>query len=111
MSVPSWCRVGAKCICIDDGVHEEWLSPHIKYRDGLDGLTKGEIYTVRDTFFDEIEQSWRVRLVEIVRGTFMGIEDGYVSFRFRPLVSLEDDIATHFEHHLHNDHRAPETVA
>jgi hypothetical protein len=108
MTIPSWAVRGAKVVCVDDAEHNDWLSPGIMYFDGLDGLAKGQIYTVREVFFDEIERAWSVRLEEIVRGKFRGVEDGYNPCRFRPVVSQKDDLATHFEQYLKTDHRATE---
>lgn len=102
MSIPSWCRVGAKVVCVD-------ASPRVgaRARD-LDGLTRGVVYTIRSVFEEDGELC--LRLAEIVRPIRIedilenyGTENGFAATRFRPLVtrSQEQDIAEHFSHHLH----------
>lgn len=84
--------VGQKVVCIETSVDMGLIEPCEKYKNDLTGLTKGNIYTIRDVV------SWcnpwgryiiGVRLVEIVRPiqkawAELG-EAPYYYQRFRPL--------------------------
>lgn len=90
MSIPSWAKVGAKVVCVDDsydctGAGKEPL------------ITAGTVYTV-----ESISDPY-IRLLE-VEGAFSRY-GGYRWRRFRPLVtrSQEQDIAEHFARHLHQN--------
>lgn len=102
MTIPSWARVGAKVVCVDDYPDRYQRGP--QFFVGLDGLRKDGVYTIRDVVRSPYDGArWGLRLVEIVRK--VGPGDPYeVPFgieRFRPLVTIEDDIKTHFAQHLH----------
>lgn len=86
-------RVGMKVCCIDDVVHTEWHRPDIKYIGNLDGLRKGQVYTVRGMFMDHTEGRTMLRLVEIERNIWCGFEVGYSPLRFRPVVERKTDIS------------------
>jgi hypothetical protein len=86
-ALPSWARVGAKVVCINaDGFGCNWWGAY---------PVKGNQYTISgygpdfDTFM----------LAEI------GGNAEWSCYRFRPLVTLEEDIANHFQVHL--DHTTP----
>lgn len=85
-SLPSWARVGAKVVYVDD-------SPGDVY-DGTEPLLVGQVYILSAVSDEFSSPACRV------------VGDGLRSFefmrldRFRPLVTIEDDIATHFSQHL-----------
>lgn len=90
MTIPSWAKPGAKCVCVDD-------SPGVS--DGPK-LTIGQTYTIRDAYWSPAFGRLHVRLCELKgRVSFyrgLGIaEGGYRVDRFRPLVSRtqEQDVA------------------
>lgn len=84
-------RVGQKVVCVDDNpasgaAYASWRVIDI----GLNGLCKGQVYTVREiqVFLNRV----LIRLDEIRRpavGT-VKIELGYAPFRFRPAVDQFD---------------------
>lgn len=87
-------RVGQKVVCVDDAIHDEWKAPGFVYVGGLDGLKKGEIYTVRAVEFDSIEVAESLVLEEIVRPTLYTLDrDGFRASRFRPVVERKTDIS------------------
>ena len=106
-TIPSWARIGQKIVCVDDAIHFEWRIPGLKSSGTLHGLTAGVVYTVRSVGTSNLGVTG-LRLEEITRNFYDGIESVFAFARFRPLVSQSDDIATHFAHLL--DTRAPETV-
>lgn len=82
--------VGQKVVCIDNVPRA--APPWINYIGGMDGLTKGRIYTVREvgliSFIDGYSPC--IRVAEIVRPT----DDGpYLACRFRPVVERKTDIS------------------
>ena len=96
--IPSWARVGAKVVCVDNGpirvgclVHEPDVKPHI-----------GVVYTIRKCFVDADGEPV-VFLREIRRprslrwGRWFLRETPYLAVRFRPVVSDETE-ATIFRH-------------
>jgi len=104
--VPSWCRVGAKVVCIE--------TFNGKGAMGWETLPKkGETYTIRavDT---AIKGFAGLLLVEIKNAPAIYVKGfGELAFwigRFRPVHTLENDLETHFEQYLKTDHRAPEKV-
>jgi hypothetical protein len=83
--------VGQKVVCVDADLHEEWDTNRIRVYDmmeGLDGLTKNEIYTIRGFTVDY--GNIIVYLDEITRKLQpdTNIEAGYHHARFRPLRDL-----------------------
>lgn len=84
MSIPSWAKVGAKVVCVDDS-----HSPATH----MDGLAKGTVYTIRWVGMDFVgEAGMCVRLVEIIRDRpYIGHESAgrmdipYMIGRFRPV--------------------------
>lgn len=86
-SLPSWARVGAKVVCIDNC----W-SPGTFIAECDRKLCVGAKYTIRDTLI------WKgapcIRLEEIRRTVYpdIGIEVPYFLSRFRPLVSDSDEL-------------------
>lgn len=99
-AIPSWARVGAKVVCIG----EEQLWP--------DGPSVGEVCTIREV---EILRGFAALRFEeyvsqpVYRRVFgRVVEYAFEAKYFRPLITLETDIATHFRQHL--DVREPEGV-
>jgi hypothetical protein len=90
MSIPSWAYVGAKIVCVGD----LWTcSPNDA---DLPDPIVGEVYEiahVEDRCFGTDPDVW-----------LCGFEDdfAYGLSNFRPLVTIEDDIATHFSQHLNS---------
>jgi hypothetical protein len=83
-------HVGQKVVCVD-------ADPCTYTPAGvgdLDGLTRGEIYTIRrigeSPFWSGTPNVW---LVEISRPLFFGGEPGYHTGRFRPVVERKTDIS------------------
>lgn len=90
MDVPSWCRVGNKCVCIDN---LSSLATH-----GEAAPEQGKVYTIRSVLRD-MGLTW-LRFHE-VHNIPMPYKNGFMECdwdarHFKPLVSLEDDIKTHF---------------
>lgn len=87
-------RVGQKVVCIN-------AIPKVGNRWGLDGLTRGVIYTLQSVFIDELTGDLNVHLAEIKRPVRSEIGDdyygvsGFDSARFRPLITktLEEDVS------------------
>ena len=106
-AIPSWARVGAKVVCVDNGPHQSSTG----WAEDDDIPSVGGVYTVSNVFTDPYRDVV-FHLAELRRGYMSkrewGYDTGYGVWRFRPLVSQSDDIATHFAHLL--DTRAPETV-
>jgi hypothetical protein len=100
-AIPAWARVGAKVVCISDTT-SSWRR----------SLTVGETYTIRATAIDYRDRPgcWLEEIKnETVQTAHDGmVELGYVLTRFRPLVSLESDITTHFEQFLHTPQKIEE---
>lgn len=95
MDIPSWCRVGAKVVCVDSsrlgGFGDETYP------------VEGDIYTIRDVTCGPRGAAC-VRLEEVVnvpRSYRTGyLEARFRLSRFRPLVSQQDDIEAHFSRFL-----------
>lgn len=93
--IPHWCFVGAKVVCVDD------THPH-GYAWCEDAPTVGMTYTVSRVWrypvsIDESDGEIVVELAEIGQRTVASAvwkqDIGYGLYRFRPLVSQEDDVA------------------
>jgi len=89
-AIPAWARVGAKVVCVDDSRGDANHAP---------GYVKGAVYIISDV--------WVVGATPACRLTAFPRGDARLN-RFRPLITIEDDIATHFRQHL--DVREPEGV-
>jgi len=77
--IPSWARVGAKVMCVDGAT-----DPH------GNAVVAGETYTISRTDSDGV--TGYVSLVED-----RDQDCGWYVSRFRPLITLEHDMAVHFE--------------
>jgi len=86
--------VGQKVVCINDSTGDFRL-PNLKYLNTLDGLKKGEIYTIREIFIDPIHEWPSVKLNEIIRPILdnEGCEAGFCFRRFAPLKEKTSDIS------------------
>jgi len=100
--LPGWAVVGAKVVALET------------YGDDWRGYVAARgVYTIRTVILCPVRKKWGFNLSEI-RGRINPYVGGEYSFPiriFRPLVTEEHDLETHFRIHLKNDHRAPETVA
>lgn len=90
--IPSWVRVGQKVVCVD-AAPRKYLAV---------GLTEGAIYTIRGTNVAPNGVPG-VLLVEVQSSIVWrdGRESSYHVDRFRPLVTIEDDLKAHFSALLH----------
>jgi hypothetical protein len=91
--LPSWARVGAKVVCVDAACR-----PGRFWRPS-EAPVQGKIYTVAAAFFNPAGEP-RIHLVELQRSPetikVLGYLAGYRVERFRPLITLEDDLEAHF---------------
>jgi hypothetical protein len=100
--------VGQKIVCVNDD-SDAFMIPGVNYRKegGLDGLTKGQIYTVRSIFMNPRTGNINVELEEITRPSYLESNDeiradsrlwkGYVHMRFAPLKEKKKDISVFTE--------------
>ena len=93
--LPSWARVGAKVVCVND-------APLPGTFWNADGPKRGSQYTIKRIFVGP-RGFWSADFDELVRSASAkqkyGPDIGYRLDRFRPLVSQSDDLAL-FTHHL-----------
>ncbi len=91
--IPAWATPGRKVVCID--AEEDCKPvPGLEWIGTLDGLTKGTIYTLRAVGRDPTFLDPTVKLVEIVRDHDSDGETGYQLRRFRPIITIEEDMLT-----------------
>lgn len=89
-----WAVPGRKVVCVDASERAP-LGPRVKYIGTLDGLTEGVTYTIRSVQIDPGDKVLTFRLAEIIR-PLVGDEieeTGYRATRFRPLHTIETDVA------------------
>ena len=92
-------HVGMKVACVDDEARGQYLPPiHSCTAKDLDGLTKGNIYTIRG-FYTGNDPDWTygcgsIYLEEIHRSVWGGEEAPFAILRFRPLVKTNIEIFT-----------------
>jgi len=91
--LPIWARPGVKVVCVDDSNQDDGRHDR--------KIVAGGIYVIRETMISNLGNPG-VRLVGIAGSInrFSGRETGWHIHRFRPLVSIEDDLAAHFNHLL-----------
>lgn len=94
MTIPSWCRVGQKVVCRDGGTFAQMGDEIVPQA--------GSIYTIRTV--EVFDGRAFLRFMEIVNNPH-DYKDGFgeVDFSadgFAPLISQQDDLAAHFNHHL-----------
>lgn len=77
---------GTEIICINDTQHI-FSIPGVRYIEGLDGLQKGSLYTIREWILNPHYNSPAIRLNEIIRPSTNSfkVEFGYNPGRFRLL--------------------------
>lgn len=103
MTIPSWCRVGAKLICVDAAPLVDLFGRTFECK-----LEKGRTYTVAasdvlEGVFRSVEAIYpAVMLEEVANPKGSGF---YALTRFRPLVTEQDDLEAHFNQFLTTDHR------
>jgi hypothetical protein len=91
--------VGQEIICIDDSCDDKYVNRSlcgldIVLIDNLDGLTKGNIYTIRAICFCLYARIDLIWLNEIVRPLDQdNYEMGYHPNRFRPIQKKKTDIS------------------
>lgn len=90
--IPSWATPGRKVVCID-ATEDSPPAPGLVWVGTLDGLTEGTTYTLRAVGLDPTFLDPVVKLTEIVRDHDSDGEAGYQLRRFRPVISLEEDVA------------------
>jgi hypothetical protein len=97
--IPHWAVKGAKVVCVNS--LNIWLE-----EDGSEcgGPLCDEVCTIVAV---EVEPDGQVALF-FEEYPELPDESGYLLKWFRPLVSLEEDINTHFAQYLKTDHRATE---
>jgi len=76
--IPGWARVGAKVVCVDDG--------------DAPALTADAIYTITGIAF-----GWQGVGFLVLAELPEHLRDGWFFSRFRPLITQQDDIETHFK--------------
>jgi hypothetical protein len=93
--IPGWARIGAKVVCVDVSNR-----PGCKWVDG-EAPILGGIYTIDRTYVTASTGEAAADLREIKRSALAremyGDDAGYGLHRFRPLITQQDDIATHFK--------------
>jgi hypothetical protein len=103
MTIPSWAKVGAKVVCVDDSVAGSVLRiVRAGFRPAaLDvPLVSGKTYTISAINVHPVFGSYCVRLSDLASRSHGSVTDwGYDISRFRPLVTQQDDVAL-FAHHL-----------
>jgi hypothetical protein len=114
MSIPSWAKVGAKVVCINDA----WV--------GRSAITieVGGVYTIAAlrmqygrTFLPDGRLSSGHIVAELVEVKnpydrfYPETAPGYALSRFRPVKTIEDDISEHFAQHLTVRGSAPVEMA
>lgn len=99
MSVPSWCFVGAKVVCVTNKP-----LPNSDMCEAAEGmLVVGATYILRDVAERPRDGHVGVRLRELGPLPF-----GFLIDRFRPLVTEKDDLEAHFNELLTVPHRVTE---
>lgn len=82
-------NIGQKVVCVDASIHPEHERPWLEYDRDLEGLTLGQIYTIRDIGFSVFDDHPVVWLEEIRRRKahpHAGFKEApYWIGRFRPL--------------------------
>jgi len=92
--MPSWARVGAKVVCVD---------PNPSWANVLWAATPAKdcIYTIREIVDGDAILVEEIRNVDAAvhlnDGTYRRGEPCFGIWRFRPLITQQDDIATHFK--------------
>jgi len=95
-AIPSWAHVGAKMVC----VCSDWTEAERQLYSNVAFPAENGVYTIREVTATYTPGEIGVRLVEISNPVILwadGVgEPAFAVERFRPLITIEDDIATHF---------------
>jgi hypothetical protein len=91
--------VGQEVVCVNDDV-DVWPNSRISIG-GLDGLKRGQHYTVAEIFIHSLHNIPCIRVKEIVRESIFEPnpdrpdpdQQGYFAFRFRPVQKRQTDIS------------------
>ena len=98
--VPAWARVGAKMVCISIDAPRSAPPSGSRWSNDQRALLRvGEIYTIRQIKRNSHTGGLGACLQEVVRPILTsdaGIEQPYGLWRFRPLITIEDDLEAHF---------------
>lgn len=92
--LPSWAVKDARVVCVDDANQAmPWHEP-----EQGEFVTAGQVYTIR---WAGIASDWQgdyagVRLEGVARFDEDGHDAPFSVDRFRPLITLEDDLEAHF---------------
>lgn len=85
-----WAVPGRKVVCVDASLATAGPPPNSSGWTGLIKVVPGEIYTIRSVQVDRFGRP-SVLLVELPKRSIF--DAGYFVGRFRPLHTLEDDVA------------------
>lgn len=103
-------RVGQKVVCVDDDAARYQIAGHL-YCSGLDGLTRGMVYTIRG-FARSLNCDATLLLEEIIRSPDGGPvhfnrEPGFFPDRFRPLVEHKTSLPACLTALLDSENHSP----
>ena len=85
-------RIGQKVVCVNAANrHAGKIIRGYRVTADLNGLTEGAVYTVRGFGTAWTDGSSTILLGELHRPPFLGVEQGYVVSRFRPVVEKSTD--------------------
>lgn len=85
-----WAKIGAKVVCINDDPAASRL-PSAYLWSGEISIVSGSTYTISSIGIHSITGNIAIKLKEVPDRNWT--DEGYHLSRFRPLVSLEDDIS------------------
>jgi hypothetical protein len=86
--------VGQRIICIDDEAHQRYVPRGMRADDGgMDGLSKGSIYTVRDVGMLGEVIVCRLKEISRQRWYLIGEEGWYAQARFRPVTDRKSEVS------------------
>ena len=104
MNIPSWAHAGAKVVCVDDNFVGQPAE-----RLGCSLPVRGKTYTIRQITFVEGADVGPGVLLEEVANAYVEYPSGRFLWRgepcfglrrFRPVITIEDDLKAHFAHLL-----------
>jgi hypothetical protein len=95
IAIPSWAVRGRKVVCVDGSPPPDRADHYRAWPE------QGAVYTIREVLWVETLQMYQVRLVEIQNAVHWykntgDFEPAYALRRFKPLVTIEDDMEAHF---------------
>lgn len=88
----SWAKVGAKCVCVDDGPPHHSLPEGFSWGVGV-AVRAGKVYEIRSVQTHRLLSVKTIKLAGVPDRS--GIDDGYDLSRFRPLITKtqEQDVS------------------